>query len=423
MKLVIIYKYSSDRLQIQQGVLTVDRVKIRASSVGEIFYEKILSPHNECRFFRGKVQSVFSSVVNIQLADELFTIGFPKVGNGPTNILLTEFSQPFTHYHLAAGDMVTVEGETIFLKANLTIQLAEASVWKSEWHGKELNEVLHSPLWNLLQEMKTLVLQEGNPNGIFSTVFPQTGRRTVAKIGEVCSVDSVECVDGAESIDSVECVDGAESIDGVECVDGAESIDSVECVDGADGIDSVKGLECANNINSVGVTDSADLCWQEVLLPSLHHMRTAFSTSPTQFWQSAKALVGLGPGLTPAGDDFLQGLLLTVRCLESAGYDWAKMPADPDDSFVHWIREKTNLISGTGLTLAYRGKPPEVIKNVLESLLFGNAPNLFLNILRLIDCGSTSGSDILAGIIFACELLQGLALREVGSDEKGDYRT
>ena len=105
--------------------------------------------------------------------------------------------------------------------------------------------------------------------------------------------------------------------------------------------------------------------------------------------QELKSLIGLGVGLTPSGDDFLCGALITLHAL---GYpDLAKMLAR---DFLPGAERKTNTVSLAHLRCAAMGFGGATIHNILNCLLRGGR-GLSLNALSNI--GHTSGWDAFAG--------------------------
>lgn len=113
---------------------------------------------------------------------------------------------------------------------------------------------------------------------------------------------------------------------------------------------------------------------------------------------AAEQLVGLGPGLTPSGDDVLAGLLVTLRHLgAAAGADRAVWLADWLAATVTYgVRARTTPISATLLHCAARGEAsPEVIA-VLRGLAGRQELEPAQRQLRRL--GHTSGSDLLQGI-------------------------
>jgi hypothetical protein len=108
----------------------------------------------------------------------------------------------------------------------------------------------------------------------------------------------------------------------------------------------------------------------------------------------AAQLIGLGPGLTPSGDDYLGGVLVALR--------WVGRAAQAD-SLWRWLEpraaEGTSAISAAHLAAAASGEMHEALHDVLRDLSAWEAPDLHPNLSRLDAVGHTSGWDALAGIV------------------------
>jgi hypothetical protein len=116
-----------------------------------------------------------------------------------------------------------------------------------------------------------------------------------------------------------------------------------------------------------------------------------------------KAMMGLGPGLTPSGDDFLVGLLATLHvpqnpCRELAGVC--------DDILVD-VARRTNAISAAALQAAARGRVREAIQVLMRELMHGTPNRLAAALSRVLAIGSTSGTDIVAGMLCGFEVAVG----------------
>ncbi|MEH7254055.1 DUF2877 domain-containing protein, partial [Neobacillus niacini] len=113
----------------------------------------------------------------------------------------------------------------------------------------------------------------------------------------------------------------------------------------------------------------------------------------------AVSLIGLGPGLTPSGDDFLTGLF-TIFNMENS-------PFYPYRSFCEEVLKKaktlTNDISYMTLKKAAIGKVRESIISLLNSLFVEDEEDLILSLNKLLNIGSSSGTDIAIGIVFGME--------------------
>lgn len=113
---------------------------------------------------------------------------------------------------------------------------------------------------------------------------------------------------------------------------------------------------------------------------------------------AAEQLMGLGPGLTPSGDDMLAGLLVTLRAVGSAaGVGRAVWLADWLAAAVTFdARTRTTPISATLLHCAARGEAGLETIAVLRGLT-GRQP-LEPAVHRLLRLGHTSGADLAWGI-------------------------
>jgi hypothetical protein len=95
------------------------------------------------------------------------------------------------------------------------------------------------------------------------------------------------------------------------------------------------------------------------------------------------ALAGLGPGLTPAGDDTLAGILLVL-----GAYDRAAATAAAD-------RARTNDIARAFLAWAARGQSIEPVHRLLAADGAGGAARALADLLRF---GHSSGADLAFGL-------------------------
>lgn len=113
---------------------------------------------------------------------------------------------------------------------------------------------------------------------------------------------------------------------------------------------------------------------------------------------AAEGLIGLGPGLTPSGDDMLSGLLVALRHLgEAADAPGAVRLADWLGAAVTYdARTRTTPISATLLYCAARGQAGPEVVGVLRGVV-GLQP-LEPAVHRLLRLGHTSGADLLLGI-------------------------
>lgn len=113
---------------------------------------------------------------------------------------------------------------------------------------------------------------------------------------------------------------------------------------------------------------------------------------------AAVSLIGLGPGLTPAGDDVLTGMLVvaaqpgsSIRLLPREVV--AALAADP---------ARTTLLSAVTVREAVKGRVRQSILDLLAGLWHGRLRGTEFG--EVLAIGHTSGTDILTGIAAAIDL-------------------
>ncbi len=116
----------------------------------------------------------------------------------------------------------------------------------------------------------------------------------------------------------------------------------------------------------------------------------------------ARALIGLGPGLTPSGDDFVGGLFFATYHLNEAYPGTFHWQPQTVETWLDGARAQTNLISYTLLRDHARGEGAAPLHDLIGALLQGREVEVCLaSARRVSEIGSTSGWDILAGILTA----------------------
>lgn len=113
----------------------------------------------------------------------------------------------------------------------------------------------------------------------------------------------------------------------------------------------------------------------------------------------AAALAGLGPGLTPSGDDVLVGCLLAFAVLPADGADTLRR------AIVSAAGGRTTRISAAYLDAAARGEASEAWHQLLAALAVNDAGRIASATRGVMTFGETSGSDMLAGFVLATEAL------------------
>jgi hypothetical protein len=143
-----------------------------------------------------------------------------------------------------------------------------------------------------------------------------------------------------------------------------------------------------------------------------------FSADLDSMTGNAVSILGLGPGLTPSCDDFLAGLILSLKLgaqmlnkyeTVSTGFlddAWEKIMGAAED--------KTTIYSVSFLDEAARGEGPSAIMDLIHSVMATNPDHVANAASKLIGMGETSGADISVGIYYGLRfLISRIELREL----------
>lgn len=132
-----------------------------------------------------------------------------------------------------------------------------------------------------------------------------------------------------------------------------------------------------------------------VLTPWRHHRQAqAFLDWISGTGSPDDALIGLGPGLTPAGDDFVGGAMIALRAAGEVGL------ADRVAAWALPLAEtRTGRISRAHLACAAQGEGHEALHALLGSA--GGTQRFEESLARLAGIGHTSGLDAAAGALLA----------------------
>ncbi len=109
----------------------------------------------------------------------------------------------------------------------------------------------------------------------------------------------------------------------------------------------------------------------------------------------AERLLGLGPGLTPSGDDFLLGLLAALNLPGSP----ARACCSLGTHVVEWAGKRTHLISAAALRHAANGRVRASVIGLCEALMHATAAQMLSALDQVMRIGSSSGSEIAAGVL------------------------
>jgi len=117
------------------------------------------------------------------------------------------------------------------------------------------------------------------------------------------------------------------------------------------------------------------------------------------------SLLGYGPGSTPSGDDFLVGIILILRRIDCS--EVQSHLSNIGNGLVTISQTKTTRLSAAFLSQAVAGRGAKPTADCVD-LLIAQSPEwaeLTESVERVLEIGSTSGSDILAGMLTATTFL------------------
>lgn len=112
---------------------------------------------------------------------------------------------------------------------------------------------------------------------------------------------------------------------------------------------------------------------------------------------AVRPLLGLGPGLTPLGDDVLCGWLATAVASRHPRLD------DVRSTVALEARERTTTLSATLLSCASRGEGVPQFRLLLSGVASENRPAVEQSVDLILRVGETSGEGLLLGALLAME--------------------
>lgn len=141
--------------------------------------------------------------------------------------------------------------------------------------------------------------------------------------------------------------------------------------------------------------------------------------NPKVVRNAAKSIAGLGPGLTPSGDDLLSGLVVVLALSAENG-----LPTGFSYSRAARLIAKSTegLSSNLGqeyIEQASLGRANEKVTRLVSDLLTGTSPEIEASSSDLIAMGHSSGTDILVGVIAGVSLVLQSMPRATGGGAGG----
>ena len=132
-----------------------------------------------------------------------------------------------------------------------------------------------------------------------------------------------------------------------------------------------------------------------------------FSLDKAAVMESAKTIIGLGPGLTPSCDDFLCGLLVSLK----AGATVLDISDDAGffdeiaEDIYEEARKRTTVFGSSMLREARDGVCPLAVTGLINCLLTEDLERTAEASKMLLAMGETSGADIAIGVFYGIRFL------------------
>lgn len=140
--------------------------------------------------------------------------------------------------------------------------------------------------------------------------------------------------------------------------------------------------------------------------PHLSILREAIKAKDYQgVRRSAQKLVGLGPGLTPSGDDVLSGLMTSLMLISQNLNICRGMVLEVNKNIISCVKGRTTLISQEFLMHARAGEANEPILALIEKILTGKPNEVEETTKHVLAMGEASGADVVLGISLGSWLL------------------
>lgn len=109
--------------------------------------------------------------------------------------------------------------------------------------------------------------------------------------------------------------------------------------------------------------------------------------------EAVKKLIGLGPGLTPTGDDVLLGFLSIINTCD----DFIPVRKVFINELLSNLKY-TSDISGYFLKMAAENHYHEYVQDLIYSMVIGLPESVCISVKKLLSIGATSGADIATGM-------------------------
>jgi hypothetical protein len=150
-----------------------------------------------------------------------------------------------------------------------------------------------------------------------------------------------------------------------------------------------------------------DNIYKKYVLKAMNSLKRAyFNKNKNEMTSSLCEFIGLGQGLTPSGDDFICGFITVLFYCPSIAVLDSNWTRDTGFKVIEYAFNKTTLVSYNMLRACLRGEVPEHMQNLMNCILTAEDENLLPSINKILQIGSTSGSDLFLGVLYGLHLIE-----------------
>lgn len=153
---------------------------------------------------------------------------------------------------------------------------------------------------------------------------------------------------------------------------------------------------CNSILNIFHNYQTEDVLMERFRTITLSIQKSIAANDTTNFRLEAKKLLGLGTGLTPAGDDFLYGLLAVWKT-----FDGSKNFNKELETVIVENKNEIGIISYNMLDALTKNHIFMPLKNLFQKIDSGN--DYIQELSEIESFGSSSGADMMAGVLFGFE--------------------
>jgi hypothetical protein len=337
--------------------------RVRALSISRPVFDMVKRKDSTVRVFAN-----YCRACNLVTSrGEIIALVSPAIGNGPLNIVIEEIG---TLRHAKPGLPAVFSDEQLGLGKSLLVSLEAAQLWSPEVNWKCLTTHRRR-----LEDNFAALCSWLSQNVTTQAVIASEAKQSPSRKEEIASSQqTLLAMTWAEQLPQNDIAKGLLGL----VLDGDKETET--CEGGTRSLHNLAFLAMAR----VGIKGLLQAL-QDGNRPGIR--------------ENAALLAGLGPGLTPAGDDYLVGLMAGLRVWPDPLNNGGLSPDDACQIILEATEDRTTLLSRGFLHSATEGLFGENWHRLLAELARGEARGIQQATKRILASGATSGADALAGFL------------------------